>query len=257
MSGSRLKWIAIVTMFIDHVGASLVEYYLRINDWASAGAASYSFYYNLDIILRSIGRIAFPLFIFLLVEGFFHTGSRTKYLIRLAAFSAISDIPFDLALFLTNAQVKNGVYLTTDHQNVFFTLTLGFLGMLLAEKVQEKWKNKAAAIMGLAIAFLAAGFAAELLCTDYGAGGTTAIIAAYAVKKYAVMRGRLSNEGVMWVTVVILAIMSSISEAVAFVDVVFIRQYDGSRGKTISKWFFYIFYPAHLFILFLIRYWLF
>lgn len=254
MSGSRLKWIAIVTMFIDHIGASLVEYYLRVNDWAAAGAGAHAFYYNLDQILRSIGRIAFPLFIFLLVEGFFHTSSRIKYLIRLAAFSAISDIPFDLALFLSNAQVKSGTYLTTAHQNVFFTLTLGFLGMLLAEKLQERFKNRAAAIIGLAIAFAAAGYAAELLCTDYGAAGTTAIIAAYAIKKYGVLSGRFPAETEMWVTVVILALMSNAIEAVAFIDVLFIRKYDGTRGKTLNKYFFYIFYPAHLFVLFLIKY---
>ena len=52
----------------------------------------------------------------------------------------------------------------------------------------------------------------------------------------------------------ILTIMSSTSEICAIVDAAIAGRYDGSRGKTISKWFFYIFYPAHLFILFLIRY---
>ena len=69
MSGSRLKWIAIITMLIDHIGAAIIEHYIRYTDWAVKGMEARELFYNLDLLLRSIGRMAFPIFIFLLVPG--------------------------------------------------------------------------------------------------------------------------------------------------------------------------------------------
>ena len=83
LSAQALKWIAMVSMLIDHVGI----YLGRCNvDW------------EIWKWFRIIGRIAFPLYCFLLVEGFFHTGDIKKYLIRIGAFALISEIPFDLFL---------------------------------------------------------------------------------------------------------------------------------------------------------------
>ena len=254
MSGSRMKWIAIVTMLIDHIGASLLEYYLRITDWSVMPAGVYDTVDFIDMILRCIGRLAFPIFIFLLIEGFYHTRSRTRYLLRLAAFCVISDIPFDLAVFVSNAKVRSGQFYTFAHQNVFFTLTIGFLGMMFLEKMHSRIRSKIIAVIGLIAVYIAFGAAAELLNTDYGAAGVTAILAAWTLKKYSLVKGKDMAVPQMLVIVAILTIMSSTSEICAIADTAFARRYNGSRGKTISKWFFYIFYPAHLFILFLIRY---
>ena len=255
MSGSRMKWIAIVTMLIDHIGASLVEYYLRIVDWSVMPAGAYDTVDFIDTILRSIGRLAFPIFIFLLVEGFYHTRSRLRYLLQLIVFAFLSDIPFDLAIFLPNARVRSGVFWTLAHQNVFFTLALGLLGMILAEKLYEICSgNKAVTVIGFILILTAMNLAANYMHTDYKAAGVTAIMAAYAIKKWGIDNGKVSPEVSMIAVVIILTIMSSTSEICAIVDAAFAGRYDGSRGKTISKWFFYIFYPAHLFILFLIRY---
>ena len=81
LTGSLLKWIAILTMLIDHIGAALLEIGLlpQIANAVLAGNSfdyvmkDYTFWYGLDDVLRSIGRLAFPLFCFLLVEGFLHT----------------------------------------------------------------------------------------------------------------------------------------------------------------------------------------
>ena len=81
LSGSHLKWIAIITMLIDHIGAALLElgFLPQVANAVLAGnsynyvVADYHFWYNFDRILRAIGRLAFPIFCFLLVEGFLHT----------------------------------------------------------------------------------------------------------------------------------------------------------------------------------------
>ena len=107
ISGSTLKIIAMITMLIDHIGAAvcmrmmLAEGFGDLNGaaeetikaWVTVHADLYSTYY----MFRMIGRIAFPIFCFLLVEGFKHTKDAKKYAIRLFAFALISEIPFDLA----------------------------------------------------------------------------------------------------------------------------------------------------------------
>ena len=114
LSGAVLKWIALVTMLIDHIGLTVV-YQALIYDrdlWLNDTMMT------LYAVLRSVGRLAFPLFCFLLAEGFRHTSSRGKYLLRLAVFALLSEIPFDLAV--------NSRVIEFSSQNVFFTLLLGF-----------------------------------------------------------------------------------------------------------------------------------
>ena len=147
ITGSTLKIIAIITMFIDHVGAALFEHYqykvlepygaeyckATITskvpwlwaDWMGDPIAVQS----IDMLLRAIGRIAFPIFCFLLVEGFLHTRNVKKYLVRLFIFALISDVPFDLAFFGE---------IGLDHQNVFFTLFLGVSALACIDYVRHK-----------------------------------------------------------------------------------------------------------------------
>ena len=99
-SAATLKWIAIITMLIDHVGASLLYGHAAYPaGWLGGtrygwgeGIWSRDFY----MALRVIGRLAFPIFCFLLIEGLIHTRNRWKYFSRLALFALISEIPFDL-----------------------------------------------------------------------------------------------------------------------------------------------------------------
>ena len=103
LTGSTLKLIAIVTMFIDHVGAAIVarillQYRADIPViTAICGVMDYHTLYVVYMTLRTIGRIAFPIFCFLLVEGFLHTRDSRKYAMRLGIFALVSEIPFDLA----------------------------------------------------------------------------------------------------------------------------------------------------------------
>ena len=122
MTGSALKWIAILTMLIDHMAAALLDplvyggYYGKMHGlfFGSASQSTFIWY----MIGRFIGRLAFPIFCFLLVEGITHTRDIKKYGARLALFALISEIPFDLALLGS---------LSFDAQNVFFTLLFGIV----------------------------------------------------------------------------------------------------------------------------------
>ena len=110
MSSFILKLIAIITMFCDHAGDILV------------GHLS---------ILNVIGRIAFPIFAFQLVVGFLHTSDIKKYALRLGIFAIISQIPFSLLMYNMNSNIFT--------LNIFFTLLLGLLTLIIYNKVNNKF----------------------------------------------------------------------------------------------------------------------
>ena len=119
ISAATLKWIALVTMTIDHFAASGLYLQLAYGDGVDVlGDTGY-------MVLRTIGRLAFPIYCFLLTEGFRRTRSREHYALRLGVFALISEIPFDLA---GSGEMWNGW-----HQNVFFTLLFGLLALMLEE----------------------------------------------------------------------------------------------------------------------------
>ena len=100
ITGSTLKIIAMVCMLIDHIGAVILERYLYANGLSyktmqmmvEGGFGNLQKVVIADLILRLIGRLAFPIFCFLLVEGFYYTSNRAKYVLRLFLFALISDI---------------------------------------------------------------------------------------------------------------------------------------------------------------------
>ena len=104
-SGTALKTIACITMLVDHIGASCIEAGILTPglDVGTLSQDTLSAYplYRLDMVLRFTGRLAFPLFCFLLVEGFVHTHNVKGYLGRLVLFGLLSEVPFDLAFFRT------------------------------------------------------------------------------------------------------------------------------------------------------------
>lgn len=131
LTASSIKVIAMICMFLDHFAASVYQG-LILSDRLSSGICFYDsfFIFNkpmgtpegiLYIIMRMIGRISFPIYCFFIVEGFRHTSSKLKYLLRLLIFAAISEVPFDYAIF--------GTVFYPLYQNVFVTLAIG-LAML-------------------------------------------------------------------------------------------------------------------------------
>ncbi len=229
LSGSALKWIAIVTMFIDHLGGSLFEIYV-LNGF---GTAPYQGFWDLpdfwidnllllDRYLRMVGRIAFPIFCFLLVEGFCHTRNIRKYALRLGIFCLVSEVPFDLAF--------RGLPFYWQYQNVFFTLLLGLLGIWALEYFKGPKR-----IFGILTA-VAAAVLADILHTDYGAFGVAFIEVLY------LFRGRRALCTAAGVVCLFLYGGIEFIGALAFLPIHF---YNGTRGRQ-PKYFFYVFYPVHL-----------
>ena len=226
-SGSALKWFAVLIMLVDHIGACLLEVFV-LNYYGVSPLAgridNLYFWLSLDSVLRGIGRATFPIFCFLLVEGAVHTRSPRKYLLRLASFALISEIPFDLALH------NQPFYWGT--QNVFFTLLAGLLVIQAFQRSPgQEWRGM------LALAVLCA--AAELCGTDYGAIGVAVIAVMY------LLRERFWAASVLSLILLVLLARIEIFSIPAFL---ILALYNGKRGRQ-PKYFFYVFYPVHLLIL--------
>lgn len=239
LSGSALKMIAIVTMLIDHTAAVILARLIlsgRYGGVGSAAAASGSLYppellYTVYQIMRNIGRIAFPIFCFLLVEGFLYTRNKGKYALRLFLFALISEVPFDLAL--------SGTAVAGGYQNIFFTLLLGLLTMMVDQAVWERIRNDVLRFLAQFAVIFAGMGAAELLHTDYGAKGVMCILILYMFRgnrRWQAAAGALAF--VWWEPWALLAFIP-------------ITLYNGKRGWSL-KYFFYAFYPLHLLLLYLI-----
>ena len=208
LNSFQLKCIAIITMLTDHVGAVL---------------------FPDEMSFRIIGRIAFPIFCFLIVEGFFHTRDIRRYMIRLGVFALLSEIPYDLAF--------HGKLVDVTRQNVFFTLLLGIVLMYLLEKSPNIFIKAAEIFLVIC--------AAEVLSTDYSGKGVLLILIYYVFKRWKEMylcAGAAWNFLYGWGKIQCFGVMASF----------FLALYNGERGPGL-KYFFYIFYPAHLLVLYTLK----
>lgn len=248
LSGCWLKVIAVITMLIDHTAATILEEMLmQLPEWGPIDNANWDQWYTLYLVLRGIGRMAFPIYCFLLVEGFTHTRSRARYALRLLVFALISEVPFDLAL--------NGEFFTLNYNNVFFTLLIGLLTITAVDFIREKlaaeaeigrnttWKDVLRLVLTVAVLLLGGAMAEIVLRCDYGACGVLAIFALYVFRQRRMAGFALA--------VAILGVLSSTLEFAALLMLIPIYFYDGTRGRQM-KYFFYAFYPVHLLILALI-----
>lgn len=229
ISGSTLKLIAIITMFIDHIGASVLESSAAYPYAFSRGEAFYSLFRISDLVLRLIGRIAFPIFCFLLVEGFLHTRDVKKYALRLGIFCLISEIPFDLAF--------SGRFFATGHQNVFFTLLIGLLVLVGIRRFEG---SGAFNMIGRILCFAAGAAIARILRTDYDAFGVCVIMLFYLFRNRPLLRD---------ITAMLALIACSPLEITGVIALIPIHLYNGKRGSSV-KYFFYLFYPIHLLLLY-------
>lgn len=231
LSGSTLKIIAIVTMLIDHIGATIIEDIMY--SYPGYEQALVTVYF----IMRTIGRLAFPIFCFLLVEGFFHTRDVKSYAIRLALFALISEVPFDFTF--------NHSIIEFSYQNVFFTLLIGLLMMWALEYINERFVYDRTVHIALYMAItMVASLLANFLKCDYGSLGIFVILLMYIFRN-----NRLIQTISVCAAFVILARFSLQSLAgLAFIP---INQYNGKKGLSL-KYLFYAFYPIHILILGLI-----
>lgn len=224
ISGSILKLLAVFSMLIDHMA-----YFLLKNDGTflqvlcTVGSRDVTPYF----LMRAFGRLAFPIFAFLIVEGFVYTRNRFKYGRNLLLFALMSEIPWNL------------VHAGTWHhpgQNVFFTLFLGYLGLCcLSYWKEETVKKSIGMLVLLAISFK--------FRADYGFRGYGFILMLYA------LRSQLLLKSVIGCCMLPGAWMPGL----AFIPICL---YDGKRGfiqGPVWKYCFYAFYPAHLLVLYVLR----
>lgn len=230
ISGSTLKWIAIITMAADHIGASLLEGFV-LNAWGGSPlgdsfAGRWNEIFAADMVFRFIGRPAFPIFCFLLVEGFLHTHDVKKYAFRLGVFALVSEIPFDLAFHMKPFH--------WGYQNVFFTLLAGLLSIWFIRAHKDTVSARIGGILGGAAL-------TELLHTDYGAFGVVLVVLLYLLRDRKTMQCIWGALICIW----------ELTAPLAFLLIYF---YNGERGKQ-PRWFFYWFYPAHLLLYYIIGTW--
>ena len=219
--GSFLKWLAVISMLVDHTAATVVRRYSVLTA-SSQSAETARFLKLLYRHMRRFGRLAFPIYCFLLLEGFLHTRDRKKYAMRLFLFALISEYPFDYAL-------HNSQPLMTK-QNVFFTLFIGMAVLIGIAQLQGR-------IM-IQLMIMAAGLiTARLLKTDYSYHGIFLIETLYITR---FSRFFQSGCGAAY-----MQYYEKMPTPLAFIPVYF---YNGKRGRQ-HKYFFYLFYPVHLIIL--------
>lgn len=216
MTSFYLKIFAIMTMVIDHIGYIFMSpsdpYYL---------------------LFRGIGRLAFPVFIWFVAEGCNKTKNLKGYLLRLMFFALLSEVPFDYAF--------SNTWIEFTHQNIFFTLFLGAFSVYLYIGLEEKLKRfkNIAVLSPICLALIA-----EFIHTDYGGIGVLLIYFLYMYRNQAF----LHKAAILVIGNLMLLISSHPIQSVAAIMLIPLYFYNGQRGKPL-KYFFYIFYPAHLLIL--------
>lgn len=231
ISSSTLKLIAVFSMLIDHTAAVLVWNPLNPNATTLVQdmVAGWNVPWLIYLFMRyPIGRLAFPIYCFLLVEGFIHTKNIKKYAMRMLLFAFLSEVPFDLAFYGSAWEISG--------QNVFFTLFFAMIamaGIQFAErKFQNLWLMRGSQLLFVAVVCMAAnGF-----CCDYGAKGVLMVVILYLCRYHRPTQMLAGCIAFAW----------EITAPLAFIP---ISRYNGKRGLRL-KYFFYAFYPVHLLILY-------
>ena len=209
LDGSMLKLLAVVTMLLDHTALVL----LRNSSPVLLSLAGHSL--TVYELLIFIGRISFPLFAFLVVEGFLHTRDVKRYAVNLFLFALISE---------------NG------RQNVMFTLLLGLLGLWVIREYQEQ-RRKQCVLLLLLLA------ASVVLQADYGCSGFGFILMLY-----------LLRDRKLYQAVVGSCFLSSLWIAgLAFVPINLYNGKRGFIDRPWKKYLFYAIYPLHMLALYLIK----
>ncbi len=237
---TTLKWFALVTMFIDHIGAVFVNEFYFINmSW-------------LYTLLRCIGRLSFPIFAFFIAEGWHYTHNKLRYFLTMLAFACISQPFFYLAF--------NGGYYSF---NIFFTFLFSLIIMFLTDKIKN---NKS---LGILFATFIVTIIVSIYClsllninVDYGVFGVLLPVVFYlfyhlesdwAKPTCFLLAGLLLIA--IWLNGFLKSTVINFNSYVglfAILSLIILLFYNGKKGRRSYKWLFYIFYPVHMFVLYLI-----
>lgn len=229
LSGAVLKYIAFASMLIDHTNKALITPFLK-----GEGLLLY-----VSDVLDILGRIAFPLFAFMLVEGFFKTRSRTRHLLWLIGFGILSEIPFDM--------FSSGEFFDPRSNNVMFTLAIGFAAVWIMDIIRQKLIAKPSAlwIMASLPVLAAACLAAMLTSVDWDYHAILVIWFFYLFSPYTLCAGHKQAGAILSVVGGYLSILKELWSALGFALTL---MYNGKKGRQ-SKLANYLFYPVHLLII--------
>lgn len=255
INGNTLKVIACFTMLIDHVTAGILFFVLTKGLYADD--ASFDRLKTIYYFLRGVGRTAFPIFCYLLVEGYLHTKNRLRYALSLFFFGLISELPFDIAFYarddVFNLNILEVLRANEDklskHCNVYFTLLIGLMVIRAMNMVYSRLKETAipmyvsyiltAIPLGLGVLL------ANALHTDYHGYGVMLIAIFYVFRNYTpvdLIAGYLF-------------ISCFSTEVYSFPAFILLFFYSKKRGRNLGnmKYVFYLFYPVHIFLIYIIR----
>lgn len=208
---TSLQIIAALTMICDHIGYIFVD--AQKNEMLYQG-------------MRMIGRISFPIFCFLLVEGFLSTSNIKRYMLRILLFAILSEVPFNLAFF--------GRFFYIGAQNVMFTMLIGLLVLAGMKRYETN--------MTFGMLFLVAGcLVAYYLHTDYSYMGVALIVVFYLQRNHALTR-------LFWAAFLFFVDGGMQIYAVLALPVCMLY-HEEKKEKRLPRYFFYVFYPVHLLVL--------
>ena len=232
LTAAVLHIIAMTLMLMDHLWATL----LPAREW-----------------LTCAGRVAFPIFAFMAVEGYFHTRSFKKYILRMLLFAVLSEIPFDL--------MYGGTWFYPVHQNVLWTFLLGLLGVWLMEQVRKKGKTWMYLLVCVLV--VPAGLVLGTLCmVDYYGVGVLTVFVFYFLhgRKWWCFLGQLA--ALYWLNVELLGgLMYPVQlfgmefelcqQGLALLALIPIWLYHGRQGYHSEpfQYLCYAFYPVHMLLL--------
>ncbi len=235
ISSAGLHILAMIFMLLDHLWGTVVPG----NEW-----------------MTCVGRLAFPIFAFLLVEGFFHTKSRKQYALRLLVWALISEIPFNLML--------SGRLFNPVHQNVLWTFLIAFGLMAWVERVRsaKPWRR----MLCFILAFAAGLILGTLTMVDYYGYGVAMVLIFYLARGNSWGCKLVQFVGLYWINVEMMGglvyeftalgrLWVIHQQSFALLALIPIWLYRGRKGHSSKafQYFCYAFYPVHMLILALIR----
>lgn len=228
---AHLKYIAIIAMLLSHISQTGFLYMLGAD------------YYQIAGTFTLIGRIAMPIFCFFTVQAVIFTKDIKKYFTRMLLFALVSEVPFDLAFR------EAPVY--WESQNVIFTLLIGAIAIYLIDLIWKSDNHPLVKFIAILLVACIMPILANVMRTDYSSKGVIAIILMYLARNSKVLTCIAILIG-FYFEFIMPGGFTAMTYGVVYLSIPLILLYNAQKGKQ-NRWVFYIFYPTHLFILYLLK----
>lgn len=222
MNRNVLKIIALITMIIDHIGM---------------------FIFPEIIWFRVVGRVSFPIYAFFIAQGMHYSKNKQRYMLTLFIFGVLAQLPY---MFLVGSVYR---------LNIMFTFIFAGISIMLVNKLLEKHDFLTISI--LVVQFMLVIVLSSQGCIDYGLFGIVLIMIFYYAR---------NTKSIYIIASIILIIAHTMSNAIvvgydingllqifSLVGIGLIGAYNNNKGKLNLKYFFYVIYPLHLYILWFIQ----